>query len=454
MKYRPRQHQQEAMDFHSNSKMMGTLLWHGMGLGKTLSSLWLARKQIASLREMGVENPKFMVIIPKSAVPTWKVECADQTPDILTNMVLIPYSQLHNVLAKIKYIDVRMIIFDESHYLKSPDTNRIGKLADVLEAMSKTNGCFDRGRVITLSGTPMPNGAHELFTTWCLCTSPNLMEAANRLRDEGKFSDWKQTFAQKKEKTFEKYCPKAGKKVPRSGSTHDGVANEDMLNELLKEFVHFRRVSDCIDLPEVVPNYIDLNLDDDKLLLDANIDEPEAYMALLERLSRAKAPYMFDWVKDFIGSTTEQLVVFSSYTKPIRELQEKFPKYVRIITGAEDAQTRAQNLKDFQDGKLRILAMSFKCGSESLNLQNACHTLYHGYPWTDGALQQAMARTARSGQKRTTFHHFLTSGHNDQRILNIVRRKAKATSTVENLLLENKTDIVINKSNFLIDSLI
>lgn len=450
MKFKPRKHQQEAMDFHLQSKMMGTLIWHGMGLGKTLSTLWLARKQIASLREMGVPNPKFMVIVPKSAVPTWKVECAKHTPDILSNMVLIPYSQLHNLIVKVKYIDVRMIAFDESHYLKSPDTNRIQKLADVLALMATTNGCFEHGRIINLSGTPMPNGAHELFTTWCLCTSPDLLEVANRLRDEEKFTQWKQTFSQKKERQFEKYCPKAGKKVPRSGSTHDGVANEDMLNELLKEFVHFRRVSDCIDLPEVVPNYIDLNLDDDRLLADANIDEPEAYMALLERLARAKAPYMYDWVKDFINTTTEQLIVFSSYTKPIRELQEKYPKYVRIITGAEDAETRAKNLRDFQTGKLRILAMSFKCGSESLNLQNACHTLYHGYPWTDGALQQAMARTARSGQKRTTFHHFLTSGHNDQRILNIVRRKARATTTVEDLLLENKSDITVN----LIDSLI
>jgi len=434
---KPRAHQSEAMDFHESSKMMGTLLWHGMGLGKTLSTLWLARKKIKELRDLGVLSPKFLVIVPKSAIPTWKVECNKHTPDISSNMILAPYSQLHNIVKRIKYADVRLIAFDESHYLKSPDTNRVEVLAQLLETIGQVNGQFAHGKILTLSGTPMPNGAFELYTTWALCTSPNLIDCAARLRDSDRFKQWKETFSQRKERVFEKYNPKTGKKEERSGSTHRGVANQDMLNQLLKEFVHFRRVSDCLDLPDKTFNNIDLNLDDDKLLADADIEKPEAYMALLERLARAKAPYLFDWVKDFIATSDEQLVVFSSYTSPLRELRDKHKKHVRIITGAESADERSQNLRDFQEGKVRVLAMSFKCGSESLNLQNCAHTVYHGYPWTDGALQQAIARTARQGQERPTFHHFLTSGVNDQRILGIVRAKEAATTTVEDLLLSN-----------------
>lgn len=420
--------------------------------GKTLSTLWLARKQIKKLRDMGVPNPKFMVIIPKSAIPTWKTECASQTPDLLSYMVLVPYSQLHHIVHRVKYADIRMICYDESHYLKSPDTNRIQSLANLLEAIGSVNGKFEYGRVITLTGTPMPNGAHELYTTWALCTSPNLIEAASRLRDEKRFKEWKNTFSQRKERVFMKYSAKHGKKVENSGSTHQGVANEEMLNQLLKEFVHFVRVEDCVDLPEKVSSYIDLNLDDDKLLEDADIDKPEAYMAILERLARAKAPYMFDWVKDFLTAGSEQLIVFSSYTKPIRKLREKFKKDVAIITGAEDDAERAESLLAFQQGKIRVLAMSYRCGSESLNLQNACHTLYHGYPWTKGALNQAMARTYRGGQKHTTFHHFLTSGYHDQRILNIVQRKGEATDKVENLLIQNeqKNNTIINSLDLLL----
>ena len=131
MNYKPRRHQADLMEFHRKSKMIGTLAWHGMGLGKTLSTLWLTREHLALLRQSGVKAPKAIVILPKSAVPTWKVECHSKTPDLLSSLIIYPYSQLHNAIRSLKYIDVRMLIFDESHYLKSPDTNRIRTLADV-----------------------------------------------------------------------------------------------------------------------------------------------------------------------------------------------------------------------------------------------------------------------------------------------------------------------------------
>ena len=442
---KPRKHQQELMDFHHASKMMGTLVWHDMGLGKTLSSLWMARRQIKNIRDQDPEgrvNPKFMVICPKSAELTWKAECSKNTPDILNSMILAPFSQLHNLISRVKYADIRFIIFDESHYIKSPSTNRVAHLAEMLKEIGSVNGEFDQGRLLCLTGTPMPNGAHEIFTSWCLCCAPNLMEAAKWLQDPLKYTQWKETFSQKKAKSFDRYDKTQGKKVKVERSTHQGVANEDMLNQILKEFVHHRQAEDCLDMPDKTPVYIDLNLPDDRLLADANIEEPEAYMALLERLSRAKAPYMFKWVKDFLDTTSEQLIVFSSYTTPLRELQEKHPKHVRVITGAESGEERANAVRAFQAGELRCLSMSFKCGSESLNLQNSCHTLYHGYPWTDGGLRQAMARTYRSGQKRKSFHYFLTSGNNDQRILGIVQRKAQATSTVQDLLKQNENIII------------
>lgn len=433
---KPRKHQQDLMNFHLNSKMMGTLAWHDMGLGKTLSSLWLAREQIKRLKKIGVPNPKFMVICPKSANTTWKVECSKNTPDLLGSMVLAPYSQLHNLVSRVKYVDIRFLIFDESHYLKSPDTNRLERLSEMIETIASMNGRFQYGRIISLSGTPMPNGAHELYTTWALSTAPNLLEAATRLRDEARYDMWRKTFAAQKTKSWQS---RAG---DQKGSSYEGVANEDQLNEILKHFVHLRRSQDCLDLPDVTINPIDLSLEDDKLLKDANIDEPEAYMALLERLARAKAPYLFDWVKDFINGTQEQLVVFSMYTWPVRELKDKFHKDVCIITGDESDDERSANIKAFQQGHKRIIAMSYACGAESLNFQNCAHTLYHGYPWNRAKLNQAIARTARQGQTRPTFHHFLTSGTNDSINLSRVRRKGESEDIVQNKLLS------LEKENF------
>jgi SNF2 family DNA or RNA helicase len=427
---KPRQHQAELISFHKTSKMLGTLAWHGMGLGKTLSTLWIARDHLATLRREGVKAPKIMIIVPKSAVPTWKVEAHANTPDLVSSMVIYPYSQLHNAVKSLKYIDVRMIVFDESHYLKSPETNRIESLSKFLNELSTTVGKFHKGRLILLTGTPMPNSATELYTSWAICTSPDIAEASRRLMDPARFENWKRTFAKKKEVTF----TKRNKKV--RGNKWEGVANEDMLQKLLAPFVHYKRVEDCIDLPDKQEIAIDLGLPDDKLLADANIEEPEAYMALLERLARAKTPYMMDWVRDYLDAGEQQVLVFAQYRFPLEEMREKFPNDVRLITGAETSADRAKNLKDFKDGQFRVLGMTFKCGSESLNLQNAFVSLYHGYPWTDGAVKQAMARTHRSGQARKTLHYFLTSGHNDQRILSLVRAKEEATTRVEDMLVQ------------------
>jgi hypothetical protein len=410
----------------------------------TLSALWLAREQLALMKSMGITTAKFLVIVPKSAVPTWKTECFRHTPDIYQDMIIYPYSQLHNAVKSLRYWDIRFLVFDESHAMKSPETSRIDTVANFLRAIHNSPSKFGNGRIILATGTTMPNGAQELYTSWAMCCAPNLEESANRLQDRKRYEEWKMSFSQKKAKKFEKGRGKFKREEIRH--TWSGVDNEHLLKQLLDPFVHL--IKSPVELPPKQEIPIDLGLPDDKLLADANIEEPDAYMALLERLARAKTPYMMEWVEDYLKNSTEQLVVFAMYRFPIEELVQKFPKHVRLITGAEKGVERAQNLADFQAGKFRILAMTFKAGSESLNCQNAHTALYHGYPWTDATLRQAMARIFRQGQTKNTLHYFLTSGENDMRILDIVLRKAQATGKVESLLMDR------SPTNFNVDDFI
>lgn len=429
----PRPHQQELIDFFFNSPYIGTLAWHGMGLGKTLSTLWIARRHLAMLRSSGVQNPKFLIICPKSAVVTWKTECLKETPDLYRDMLVIPYSQLHKAKARIPYVDIRFIAFDESHALKSPETERIKNLEGFLRALATSNTKFEKGRLLDLTGTPMPNTASEFYTTWAKCAAHDLETACDRLLDIKRFSEWRSAFSKVKEKAWS--TGRGEKKKSHKAISFEGVNNEELLYQLISPITHYKRVSDCIDLPPIQTIPIDLGLEDDKLLKDADIEKPEAYMAVLERLARAKMPYMHDWVKDFIHNSQEQLVVFSMYTFPLYELKAKFKKDVVLITGDESRAERDANLKAFQDGNKRVIAMSYACGSESLNLQNAFISLYHGYPWNWAKLSQAFARTYRTGQKNKTLHYILTSGANDSNIFDKVMMKKEATEIVESLLL-------------------
>lgn len=449
MTFNLRAHQKELISFHKNNPYLGTLGWHGMGLGKTLSSLVIADEHLKTLKSQGVPNPRFIVIMPKSAMATWRTECRKFLPELYKSMVLYPYSQLHKAMRMIDYIDIRFIIFDESHYLKSPETKRTQALSEFLLKLGSTKGSFQGGKFMFLTGTPMPNHAAEIYSTWALCTGQDATDAARRLVDPVRYDNWKNAYTKVEVKTWT-----IGKNKPkdqqRKGVSYkaEGVDNADQFAQLIGPITHFKRVEDCIDLPEKNEILIDLELADDKLLENANIEEPEFYMALVERLSRAKTPHMVDWITDFVnGNPNEQLVVFSSHVFALRALQEALPKHVKLIIGEMSTGERTRHLTEFQNGQFQVLALSYACGSESLNLQNARHALYLGYPWTDGRLKQAMARIYRQGQQRPTFHHFMVSGQNDIRVLNLVKRKEEATTTVEDLLLGND-------KKFSIDSLI
>lgn len=419
------------MDFHKSSGCLGTLAWHGMGSGKTLSALWSFRDLKNTLKAIGVPAPKSLIFVPKSAVFTWRAEIKKNTPDLINDCIILPYSQMHHAHNRLKYADIRNIIFDESHYLKSPhkQTNRVKSLANFFEALHNSNTGFAFGRIFSLTGTPTPNGAFEMYNQWAMNTAKNCLEVAERLRDEKAYGDWKATFSKKKLNTWQT------RRGQKRGNEYQGVDNVDMYSEILKSFVHYRAIDDCLDLPAAEDIMVDLDIADDKLLADVNIDEPESFMALQEKLARAKEPYLYEWIKEFLEQgNDEQMIVFSQYTWPLYEIQNKFGQDFAIITGQEKDVDRKNALESFQQGKIKCIALSYRCGSESLNLQNARYTLYHGFPWHDDALAQAMARTRRSGQTRKTFHYFLMSGQNDIKIYNLVRSKKKSNDAVKDAL--------------------
>jgi hypothetical protein len=411
-----------------NSFVANKIVVHNSG--KTLSAMDFLVRSFSKLRQSGVANPKAMVIIPKSAHTTWQSECHKFTPELYRSLLLIPYSQMHKAVNLCFYHDIRAIILDESHFVKNPETERSENLAAIFNAVHKSPGQFKGGKVLLLSGTPMTNGAQEYYTSWAICASSSLAESAERIVDVKRFEKWKVSFAQRKEREWDTRY--SGKK---KGATHEGIQNADMLAKLLNPIVDVVRTEDCVDLPEKIEVPIDLNLDDDKLLADADIDHPENYMELLEKLSRAKTPHMISWIRDYFSTSNEPLVIFSMYKFPLIEAKSTFHGKIELITGEQSNDERADIIRRFQSGKIRALGLTYGAGAESLNLQNAKTSLYHGYPWTYAKVAQAMARTYRGGQLHKTMHYFLTSGYYDQQILGKVLRKKEDSELINDLLL-------------------
>lgn len=431
-----KEHQLSAKAFLHSRQGLGGLLWHEMGLGKTLTSLFYVRERFAMLRREGIaNNPKFLVIMPKSAGITWKKEVQRNASDLWPSMIMLPVSRLKQFKRYLLQHDIRVIIVDESHYLKNPEADRTQFFAEILKYLAfEGMGNFFQGKIIFLTGTPYMNNAGELFPSWAVLAARNAAEAAGRLSSAAQFEKWRGSFANRNDICFNKFDRKRKMMISVNATTWEGTnkATRHEMDALVASFTHYRSAAECLDMPEKTLVEVDLGLPDDKLLADAKLEESDFFIEQLATIAKAKTPHAIEWVKNFFEESKDrQLVIFSQFKEPILRLKELLKEHMVLVTGDEVGRQRDSNINKFQEGKVKVIGLTYGAGAESINLQNANYTLYIGYPWTWAKLAQAMARTWRQGQHKPTFHYFLLSGQSDARVLEKVMTKQNDTNDLE-----------------------
>lgn len=405
MAYNLREHQKDFVRFFKGNKTLGVLAWHDMGLGKTLSSLHIGIHYCRILRERG-EKAELAIVCPKSIVTVWKEHINTFFKGNFDYITIIPYSQLKTYARVGFYRPYKFLILDEVHYLRNIDTQRFGHFLGFLGNLCNN---FKNGKIIALSGTPMINNGSDLYAPYTLASGASLKDALVTLHTKKNYYKWRGQFTIRN--------------VTHFGVRYEGLKNEKMLNQMLGKITHRRRLEDCIDMPEMTTQTIDLGIKDDILLKDVDINNPDAYMSVLEALSRAKTPKLAEFLKDEFIETGKQCIVFSLHKEALKSLQGRFKTKVGLITGEQSPSERERILKGFKDGSVQILGITYACGAEGLNLQHCQYAVYHSYPWTSALFEQAQARIHRPGQKDKTVHYVLTSGECDRGIFYTVMKK-------------------------------
>ena len=405
-------HQVSLRDAVLSSKGLGVLGYHGMGLGKTFSSLLTARVLVARLKQQfPSEEIRVLAICPKSAIVTWRQEIGKFAPDLIKTVIPIPYTQLSKFVMRASKSNFKyaMVILDECHYIKNPEAQRTKNLLNLLQVIAPNFG----GKILPMTGTPMPNDASEMYVNFWLAASPNINSAIHRILDVNSFEKFRLMFTEVETVPIKRKSKTNPFAFEYSTAVkYKGLKNDANFHQLVSPYIHYRKQEDCFDLPESMDIPIKLDLKDDDLLKAANVDMPDAYMSKLEKISTAKTPYAIAWIKEFL-ETGNQLIVFSMFTKTLRVIEQSFRGKIKLITGAESQTERAAAIVAFQQGKLQALALSYGAGAESLNLQNCTHSLFLNFPWHDDKLEQAKKRTHRKGQTKKTHNYFLFSGEND-----------------------------------------
>lgn len=368
------------------------LLADEMGLGKTI--------QVLAYLYNHPEIRPVIVVCPNSVKINWKREikkwCQENAFIIFGKSGYIPpnfpfyiinYDILADRLEQLKKLNAKMVILDESHYIKNYKAKR---------SKASIELCKNIPHIVCLTGTPVLNRPKELWTTLQI-----LKPAEKDLRDF-----W--TFMKKYANARQIWVD--GKLI----WDFDGASNLDELNIKLRQTIMIRRLKKDVlkELPPKRRYMVPLEIDNVEEYQEAEknfllwyyrthnkkLEEAEL-LVRVEKLRQLAVKGKLRMVVSCIENTLEnydKVVVFAHHKDIIHHLSTTFncPK----IIGGMDSITKQTIIDNFKKEGNLLLASIMACG-EGVNLECANVALMVELTWTPSRLKQAEDRLHRIGQK-------------------------------------------------------
>ncbi|EGV95627.1 SWI/SNF-related matrix-associated actin-dependent regulator of chromatin subfamily A-like protein 1 [Cricetulus griseus] len=411
--------QREGVSF-AISKRGRLLLADDMGLGKTIQAICIA----AFYRK---EWP-LLVVVPSSVRFTWEQAFLRWLPSLSPeniNVVVTGKGRLTAGLVNIVSFDLlsklerqlktpfKVVIIDESHFLKNIKTARCRAAVPILKVAK---------RVILLSGTPAMSRPAELYTQ-IIAVRPTFFPQFH-------------TFGLR-------YCD--AKRLPW-GWDYSGSSNLGELKLLLEEAIMLRRLkSDVLSqLPAkqrkmvlVNPGRISTRA---KAALDAAAKEmtkdktkqqqKEALIVFFNRTAEAKVPCVIEYIMDLLESGREKFLVFAHHKvvldAVVKELERKKVQNIRI-DGSTPSADREDLCQKFQLSTGHTVAvLSITAANMGLTFSSADLVVFAELFWNPGVLIQAEDRVHRIGQTSSVgIHYLVAKGTADDYLWPLIQEKIK-----------------------------
>jgi SNF2 family DNA or RNA helicase len=433
MKYKPWPYQQHAIDWIIDHPACGLLL--DMGLGKTVVTL----TAIDQMLHDSFEISKVLVIAPlRVAQDTWSRESAkwDHLQGMRIAKILgsekerlqgartpadIWIINRENVEWLVKLFGAKWpydtVIIDELSSFKSSKSIRFRSLRKVRPFIK---------RIIGLTGTPTPNGLLDLWP------QIYLLDQGERL---GK------TITGYRERYF---IPDKRNQV-QVFSWKPREESESTIYSKISDLCISMNATDYLDVPDRIDVTEPVTLgkearkayqqmEDDGLLplIGADITTGAA-VAIVRKLlqiangaayddngvAREIHTHKLDKLEDIIEAANGQpILIFYTFKHDLARIQARF--------GAKHLQT-AQDIADWNAGKIPLLAAHPASAGHGLNLQDGGHQIvWFGLPWSLELYQQANARLHRQGQQHPVIiHHLIAEDTMDEQVLQVLSGKAK-----------------------------
>ena len=115
-----------------------------------------------------------------------------------------------------------------------------------------------------------------------------------------------------------------------------------------------------------------------------------------------------------------------------------------VITGQTADEVRQHNVKEFQEGRSKVIIGTIGAMGTGLNLFEGSVIIFVDHPWTRAAYDQAVDRCHRIGQKNNLLIYDLVCHDTiDEKILNLINKKgAMSDWLIDNKTLDKNSDLL------------
>uniref|UniRef100_A0AAV2JCX5 SWI/SNF-related matrix-associated actin-dependent regulator of chromatin subfamily A-like protein 1 n=1 Tax=Knipowitschia caucasica TaxID=637954 RepID=A0AAV2JCX5_KNICA len=400
------------------------LLADDMGLGKTIQAIAIA----AFYRS---EWP-LLVVTPSSIRFTWAQAFKRWMPSLQSENINVMVKSTDNISSGLVNIvsysllrraepepGIKVIIVDESHFLKNNKTARYKAALPLLQAAK---------RVILLSGTPALARPSELYTQ-IQAVRPKLFP---------KFKDYAERYCQghKTEFTYD-----------ASGSCH-----LEELKLLLEQCLMLRRLKSEVlsQLPPKQRHVVTVNVQGindqlknamsvaDKKIRAGNLSKKETretMFAYYSYTADAKLQSIIEYIKDIMQCGKDKFLVFAHHRfvmdRITAELTRKKKSFIRI-DGSTPSAERLNLCEQFQQSiEPCVAVLSITTANTGLTLTAADLVIFAELSWSPGTLIQAEDRVHRIGQTNDVNIHYLVAQDTaDDHMWDLIQKKIEVLKKV------------------------
>jgi len=154
--------------------------------------------------------------------------------------------------------------------------------------------------------------------------------------------------------------------------------------------------------------------------------------ALTRITAEGKIAPAIEWIRDFLDTTDQKLVVFGVHRNVIDGIHKKFRGALRI-DGSVPTSKRGSIVNAFQTQPTKRLFLgNIRAAGEGITLHAASTVLFVEFGWTPGGVDQAAARVHRLGQKASRINIYFMAGRGtvDEKILSVIHKKRDVVGRV------------------------